>query len=344
MKLTIPLFLLGALAAAAPAAQYTVIAKESFDYAAGPLGDMSGGSGWASPWWSGASLDNAFVDFPGMDPVGNMATTQWEHGGSYRLINMAGLDPILDNGVLGKDNTTIWFHFTTRRTPGGDEFYGGLSMNWQWVGEQLRMGSPWGSDEWGVEIPFLTAPYFIPGTQCDTQARLVTRVDFLPGDERVQMWMDPATDYPATAPGLDVMMPDMRFNEIYIQSGSGVITGFDFDDILISTPVFGPYYTLSDLVAGLSVDISIENVGPGNTVIAAYSLTGPGPTNSSFGPVDMSQPIVQLPAMVADAAGNAILTANVPPGTSGVSVWTQAVELHPGGGGTLTNSLFRVIL
>ncbi|HBF22790.1 MAG TPA: hypothetical protein DDW23_03135 [Planctomycetes bacterium] len=344
MNSLIPLILLCSLAPSIPAAQHTILAEDSFDYAMGPLGDQDGGNGWASSWWSGTALDNAFVDSPGMDPVGNMATTQWEHGGSYRLIDLTDLGPILDNGVLGKDNTTIWFHCNMQRTPGGDDFYGGFSINYQWVGEQLRMGSPWGSDEWGVEIPFLTAPYFIPGTQCDTQAQLVTRIDFLPGDERVQMWVDPAEDYPTTLAGLDVMMPDMRFNEIYIQSGSGNLTGFNFDNIRVSTPVFTPYYTLGNLTAASPADISVINVGPGNTVIAAYSLTGPGPTQSPFGPVDLSQPIKQLPAMVAGSTGEASMTANVPPGTSGISVWSQAVELHPGGGGTLSNSLFQTIL
>ena len=344
MKHSIPLILLGFLASSASAAQYTVIAQESFDYAAGPLGNMNGGSGWADSWWSGVNQDDALVTSPGMDPVGNQATTQWEHAGSYRLLDLADLGPILDNGVLGKDNTTIWFHFRTKRTPGGDDFYGGFSMNWQWNGEQLRMGSPWGSDEWGVELPWQTAPYFIPGTQCDTEARLVTRIDFLPGDERVQMWVDPGVDYPSSAPSLDVMMPDMRFNEVYIQSGSGSVTGFDFDDLMVSTPVFGPYYELSDLVAGQAADISVVNLGAGNTVIVGYSMIGPGPTQTIFGDVDMSQPIKQLPAMTADPNGIAGMTANVPPGASGASVWTQAVELHPGGGGTLTNSIFRVIL
>ena len=58
-----------------------------------------------------------------------------------------------------------------------------------------------------------------------------------------------------------------------------------------------------------------------------------------FGDVDMTPPIGQLPIQVADALGEVHLVRGVPPGLSGVTVWTQCVELLGVGGGILSNSL-----
>jgi hypothetical protein len=339
MKKLLPLLITFiSLTSQSATAQYTEVVYDSFEYANGPIGGLDGGKGWSDTWWSGATGDGGVVETPGMDGLGGMLTSNIEHEGSYRLIDTAPLAPILDGGTLGKDGTTLWISFTLQRAVGGDDFYGGISLNWQWNTEQLFIGSPWGSDELGIEKPWVTGSTTIFGTSVDVENTMVTRIDFLPGDDRVQVWANPGVDYPTTVADIDQLMPDIHFNEIKFASGTGLITGFHFDDFSISTPEFGPTYSVANLVGGSSATLTVSNAAPGATVAMAYSLAGAGPTNTPYGPVDMSAPIRRLPPVVADGAGVASVTANVPAGAVGANVWTQAVELT-GSGGLLTNSL-----
>ena len=319
--------------------QYVTIAYESFDYPAGPMGDMNGGIGWMSSWWCGPQKDDGEVLVPGFDPVGGKARTAKEHQGSWRLLETAGMEPILDNGLFGKDDTTIWVSFQCQRTTGGDDEYGGLILNWQWNGEQCFFGSPFSFFEWGFEQPWISPPQFIQGTSSDFKAHLVARIDFLPGDEYVQMWVDPGTLYPTSPPDLFAFMSDFRFNEIALKSGHGLTTGYEFDDVLISTPTFRPVYSITNLVAGQTATADVTNCDPGNTVILAYSLAGPGPTNTPLGAVDMSPPIIQYPPQIADPSGNVSVNVPVPGFAAGMMVYSQAAELFAGGGGELSNSL-----
>jgi hypothetical protein len=323
-------------------AQNQEIVYDSFEYAAGPIGGLDGGKGWTGTWWSGATADGAIVEVPGMDGLGGMLTTAIEHEGSYRVIDMAPLGPISDGGTLGKDGTTVWISFTLQRAAGGDDFYGGVTLNWQWNTEQLFIGSPWGSDELGIEKPWVTGPTVIPGTSVDVENTIVTRIDFLTGDDRVQVWANPGVDFPTTVADLDQLMPDIHFNEIKFGSGTGLITGFHFDDFAIHTPEFGPSLAVNNLVAGAVADLAVSNAAAGATCVIAYSLAGAGPTNTPYGMADLSFPISQLPPLTADASGLASATANVPAGTAGRSVWIQAVELTASGG-ILTNSLAMTI-
>ncbi len=332
---------------AAPAlaqGQYLTIATETFDYPGPtPLGGLNGGTGWWVPWYSGANGDNAIVNVPGLDPVGGKATTSCEHCGSFRTLDVAGFDPILDNLRFGLDGTTVWISFLCVREPYSDDWYGGISLYEQWVGEKLLIGSPWSSDEWGVDVPWVGVPTFIPGTNCWNQALLVARIDFLPGDERVQMWVDPPNTHPTTVADLDVMVPDFRFNEIRLQSGSGGQAGFTFDDIVISTPDFRPAYAVTNLVAGGTATFTVSNAAPGATVVIGWSITGAGPTPTRYGDVAMSPPIQQLPTLTADPQSVATTSLPVPPAAAGLTVYTQAVAIDAGGTGILSNPLVEVV-
>jgi hypothetical protein len=336
--------LLTAAALAAPvSAQNIDIVQDTFEYATGPLGGQSGGQGWTGTWWSGQTQDGAVIEVPGLDGVGGMLTTNIEHEGSYRLIDMGPLGPISENLLLGKDGTTVWFRFTFRRTTGGDDSYGGIVLNQQFVGEQLFIGSPFGGTELGIERPFVTAPTWIPGTDCDLENTMVTRIDFLPGDDRVRVWANPGVPFPTTTPDIDQLMPDIKFNEIKFSSGEGLVTGFHFDNFVISTPEFGPKYTVLNLTAGQQATLQVTGATPNNLVILAYSVAGPGPTNTQFGAVAMTPPIQQLAPIPANANGVVTTNVFVPATAVGITVYTQGVELLGGGGGYLTNALAEVV-
>ena len=345
----LPLLLAAGLAAPAAGQAVISVATESFDYPTGTtLGGQSGGTGWFNDWWAGPNGDAGIVTSPGFDPLGNKLTTVLSDEGCYRIVDQSHVPWLVDpvTGTFGKDDTTFWIRFTGVRSPGGDDTYGGFSLNWQFVTEQLFIGSPSGFDEWGIhDHPWLCTNclFVIAGTHTDNKHTFVARIDHLPGQDRVQLWLDPPTNYPTTPADLDEMVDDLKWNEVRFQSGKGFVPGYDFDDLVIETPAVGPVYSLSNLVGGQNAQADVVNLTPGNQVIIAYSLTGAGPTNTPLGQVAMSQPIIQLPVQTADPSGEVHVTQFIPPIGSGRMVWSQAAELFSGGGGALSNPLAEMI-
>ncbi len=110
--------------------------------------------------------------------------------------------------------------------------------------------------------------------------------------------------------------------------------------LFIVVEVEGPSYAISNLTAGQVATLTISNVTPLGSVLVGYSLSGAGPTNTIYGPVDMSPPISQLAPLTADAAGVAAAAVPVPPTAAGITVYTQALDLATG---ELSNSLAEVI-
>ncbi len=102
----------------------------------------------------------------------------------------------------------------------------------------------------------------------------------------------------------------------------------------------GPSLSVASFTAGSTCTLSVSGAGAGATCIIAYSVAGGGPTNTPVGDVDLSLPIRQLPAVTADANGDASLSASVPPHVGGMTVWIQAVDMS---GPTLTNSLEEIV-
>ncbi len=87
-----------------------------------------------------------------------------------------------------------------------------------------------------------------------------------------------------------------------------------------------PQLTVSNLVAGQTAVLSVEHASSGALVFPAYSLAGGGPISTPWGAGFLTPPYVQLPTMFADASGIAAMSASVPTGFSGVSVWLQALD------------------
>ncbi|MBC8329887.1 MAG: hypothetical protein H8E31_14200 [Planctomycetes bacterium] len=97
---------------------------------------------------------------------------------------------------------------------------------------------------------------------------------------------------------------------------------------------------VSNLVAGGVATVSVSGATPGGLFRHGYSLRGGGPTTTPWGNLLLTAPYTELPAMTADGAGNASMSASVPAGTTGVTVWQHGLDL-----GTLTfsNGLMTVI-
>lgn len=96
--------------------------------------------------------------------------------------------------------------------------------------------------------------------------------------------------------------------------------------------VGGPTLSVANLTAGQNVTITVTDATPNGIVGVAYSLAGGGPTSvpvpgCGVMSLALSPPIVQLPASSANGSGTWTFTGPVPPGTTGVNVWMQAVDL-----------------
>ena len=337
---TLPFALLLAGAAAFTGADlraqiYETFAAESFEYAPGPLGFVTppdGGFGWADKWYSGLSGYAAMVEAPGLDARGNRAKTVRDNDGSYRKIDTADLGSLVDpNLELGVDGSVVYVSFLSVRDLSSNDDYGGLSLNLWLVAEQLFLGSPSGTTEWGLESPGSPA-LTVPGSSVLNQTHLVYRIDFQTGDERVRLWLDPAASHPdpaVTAPDLDTTVADLTFNEIRLQSGNSPdLHGWSFDAIDLSAEAWRPVLRITNAVAGSAAVVEVLNVSPNASVIIGYSMTGAGPTNTPLGPAFLSPPIRQL-AATANAAGEVQLAFPLPSSLSGRTVYTHAGEISP---------------
>jgi hypothetical protein len=268
-------------------------------------------------------------------------TTNLDHAGSYRLIDLSNLGSLIDQGAIGADGSEIWLQFDCQRT--SDDEYGGLLLNWQWTQEGLFVGSPFAFYEWGLEQPWQSPPQWVLGTNCDIQAHLTTKIEFLPGDEHVMLWINPPVPNPDPAiymPDLETWVLDFRFNEIGLKSGHGadpLDTGFDFDAIEITSPSWQPSYTVTNAVAGQTANFDITNMGAANACFIGYSLTGNGPTQTMFGAAALSPPILQLPSQTVDPNGEVHFTSPIPASAAGLTVYTQAAEMTGPGSGILSN-------
>ncbi len=263
--------------------QYVTVAYESFDYTTGGLGGLGGGAGWENTWWSGGAMGDAVITSPGMDATGNQATTAVADAGSYRKPDASGWGNLVFNGRFGTDGSTMWIKFRCRRTAGGDDQYGGLSLNEQFVGEKLYLGSPWQAFAWGMaDVAGGGASVTVPGSSVDAATWLVYRIDYMSGQERLRCWIDPTEEYPYANPAIDTMIGDHLWNELRLQSGGAATqTGYDFDDIRIEIKA-GELVVDADTVSAaaggtITMTTSVDPMYAGMTFAVAGSLSGTSP-------------------------------------------------------------------
>lgn len=97
---------------------------------------------------------------------------------------------------------------------------------------------------------------------------------------------------------------------------------------------------VDQLRAGVREDLRYHGGTPNGLIVTAYSATGPGPSMTPIGMVNLSQPIYRLPNITATANGGGLLEVPVPGGTVGTMIWIQAYDL---GSGKLSNSVATTI-
>lgn len=189
-------------------------------------------------------------------------------------------------GRFGADNTTVWVSYSAQQFQGAPmPHYGGLSFWHAGGGEVFFMGSVWNTTQWGIGGnggPDVT----VAGTDDTVAARLVYRVDFLPGAERVRLYVNPATPYPTGPADLDEMTNDLTFDEIRLSSGGNNNDLFFFDNVVFAkgTPLgtVGTNYCAANTNStGSAASISAT----GSTMVTANNLTVTATSlpNSAFG-------------------------------------------------------------
>ena len=108
--------------------------------------------------------------------------------------------------------------------------------------------------------------------------------------------------------------------------------------------VGGPTYpvlTVPPLAGGNFANFTVSSCTPGGQAYLAYSLTGGGPTNTTWGVAELSNPIQLLATMTVNSAGDAAYFTTVPSRATGVTVWFQALDL---GGGLFSNGVQTTVL
>jgi plastocyanin len=101
-----------------------------------------------------------------------------------------------------------------------------------------------------------------------------------------------------------------------------------------------PLLEISQFEEGNSATIAVSRATSGGVVGIAYSLAGQGPTSLLAGPcglvsVDLAAPIEVLATLPTNPSGTVAMSALVPVGTQGFTVYFQALDL---GSCTLSNS------
>jgi hypothetical protein len=190
-------FLLLCLAAAwmnsSPMLFAAIIASEDFDYDnVSVIDGLNGGLGWAGPWNGNGFITPGSLHLSRLGFTGHKATSQGSKC-AYRKLSAAGKETVTDNGKFGKDGTTIWISFLIS-APLGTTIpgYGGISL-FEESRERVFIGDTGASNVWAIERQGQIQRF--SSRVADSNACLIVcRMKFLPGEDRIDMWIDPSTN------------------------------------------------------------------------------------------------------------------------------------------------------
>ena len=267
-----------------------LVASEPFAYPAGNLGTLNGGVGWAYAWWAGPNGDSVRVRNGGWDGLGGRVRTVGKTSpGAFRQLDLASWPLHTDGGMLGLDNTTVWVNFYIRKVPSSQDTWAGLSLWNSTLGESLFLGRPFNQTSWGFEsygsLPHLAT---IPVGNVNALTYFTVRVDFLPGNERLRLWLNDAAMAPNCEPDMDTYISDLRFDFIRIQSGGGTTKGgyfFDGLKVRLEDPqLVGAPLNLAASTGGvhtLNMNVGSTYAGFAYQILGSLGGTCPGVTHGN---------------------------------------------------------------
>jgi hypothetical protein len=173
---------------AVPLAGIAAPVYEGFEYASGAsLGGQNGGSGWAGAWNAGATILDvrigAGLGFPGLATAPGAATSDPAVAGSVAFFTRQ-----LASGY-GADNTTLYLSVLLR-PDAGFGFYGGLNLGGVFVGKSGTTAT------YGIEDATNAVSSSLVAAVAGETVLLVLRADFLPGNDRFALYIDPTPGGP----------------------------------------------------------------------------------------------------------------------------------------------------
>ncbi|MCH2112763.1 MAG: choice-of-anchor J domain-containing protein [Planctomycetes bacterium] len=113
------------------------------------------------------------------------------------------------------------------------------------------------------------------------------------------------------------------------------LDGIGLDDIDFGGGPSGPALSVTGLVGGSTASVDMSGCSAGGIAYFGYSLAGAGPTSTPLGDAALSAPFKSF-ALSCDSNGDAGMTASVPAGASGLSIWFHGADL---GTATFTNAI-----
>lgn len=177
------LIVAGLLTFALTQAAHASAVYDGFNYPSGSsLAGQNGGTGWAGAWDNSQSaLD---VKIAAGLTFGGLATSPGSAQGDPAALNVNVFYKRQLGSSFGADNTTVFMSFLLHpdASPG---FYGGLNFGGLFVGQSGI------TTTYGIEAPTndisSTGISVVPGTT----VFLVLRADFLPGNDKFSLYVDP---------------------------------------------------------------------------------------------------------------------------------------------------------
>jgi hypothetical protein len=204
------------------------VVYEGFDYPVGSsLAGQSGGSGWAGAWTTPGGADltigtglsfGGLATSPGSAVSAPYAPPNMGSSVSYFTRNTAS--------TYGADNTTTYFSFLLR-PEAGFGFYGGINIG------NLFIGRSGNQADYGLEGPTNDISLSNVPVAVDTTVLLVLRADFLPGNDRLSLYVNPTPGgpEPSTPDVIKTNLDVGTINSVVINNYGGWLT----DDIRIGS-------------------------------------------------------------------------------------------------------------
>ncbi len=203
---------------AAPLCAGAASVYDGFDYPSGAsLAGQNGGSGWAAPWDSSqTALDVTIgpgLSFPGLDTSPGSGSSAASVAGQVAFFKRQL------SASVGADNTTVYLSFLLR-PDAGFGFYGGINLEGVFVGKSGI------TNTYGIEGPGNDISSSSVAAVAGTTVFLVLRADFLPGNDRFSLYIDPTPGgaEPAVADAVKTDLDLGPANFIFLNNAGGWTT------------------------------------------------------------------------------------------------------------------------
>jgi hypothetical protein len=161
---------------------------EGFAYHNGSsLSGQNGGSGWGSPWDSSRTAPGVTIG-PGL-AFSSLSTSPGSASSDPPVTGLVAFYLRQLGATIGADNTTTYMSFLLRPDVGFG-FYGGVNL------EGLFIGKSGVVNAYGIEGPLDDVASSGVAPIAGTTVLLVLRADFLPGNDRFSLFVDPTPGAP----------------------------------------------------------------------------------------------------------------------------------------------------